>query len=65
MLKASWNDELIEELRSFPNGVHDDQSDAGADAYNELFGGGTGADSLFDYMKELHEAARSCAGNKQ
>jgi len=55
MLRASWNDTLIDELRPFPNGVHDDQSDAGADAYNELFGGGCGADALLEHMRKQYE----------
>jgi predicted phage terminase large subunit-like protein len=38
MLRGSWNHALIEELRSFPNGVHDDQVDAGSDAFNDLMG---------------------------
>lgn len=36
MLRASWNEELRSEMRMFDNGIHDDQIDAGADAFNEL-----------------------------
>lgn len=36
MLRAEWNDILIGEMRVFPNGTHDDQVDAGADAFDEL-----------------------------
>ena len=36
MIKAPWNDALISELRNFPNGKHDDQVDALADAFGEL-----------------------------
>lgn len=36
MLRGDWNKPLIEELRNFPNGKHDDQVDAGSDAFNEL-----------------------------
>lgn len=36
MLKAPWNDELLAEMRLFPNAKHDDQVDAGARAFNEL-----------------------------
>jgi len=62
MLRASWNDAFVEELRPFPNGVHDDQSDAAADAYNELFGGGCGADSLLEALRRQYEAQQ--AANK-
>lgn len=33
LLKASWNDELINELEGFPEGLHDDQVDACSDAF--------------------------------
>ena len=33
LLKADWNDELINELESFPDGLHDDQVDACSDAF--------------------------------
>jgi predicted phage terminase large subunit-like protein len=36
MLRASWNQPLLEEKRMFPSGKYDDQVDAGADAFNEL-----------------------------
>ena len=36
MLKAAWNAALIEELASFPNGQHDDQTDALSSAFSEL-----------------------------
>ncbi len=36
MLRGAWNKPLIEEMRNFPNGKHDDQIDAGSDAFNEL-----------------------------
>ncbi|MFV5365443.1 phage terminase large subunit [Acinetobacter oleivorans] len=39
MLRGDWNKDFIEELRNFPNGTHDDQVDAGSDAFNELYGG--------------------------
>ncbi|WP_043617702.1 phage terminase large subunit [Chromobacterium violaceum] len=49
MLRASWNQDLIEEMRMFPNGAHDDQVDALSRAFNELFTGNTG---LLDYYAE-------------
>lgn len=36
LLAGAWNRELVEELRQFPQGRHDDQVDALADAFNEL-----------------------------
>jgi predicted phage terminase large subunit-like protein len=40
LLEAEWNDALIAEMRMFPNGAHDDQVDALADAFNTLQTGG-------------------------
>lgn len=36
MVRADWNDACIGELRVFPNGAHDDQVDALADAFAAL-----------------------------
>jgi len=36
MMRGAWNGELIEEMRMFPNGRHDDQIDALSRAYREL-----------------------------
>lgn len=36
MLKGSWNDALINEMRMFPNGKYDDQVDALSRAFGEL-----------------------------
>lgn len=36
MVRAPWNDALVAEMRMFPNGRHDDQIDAAADAFNLL-----------------------------
>ena len=36
MLRGAWNDALIEEMRMFPNGIHDDQIDALSRAFNAL-----------------------------
>lgn len=36
ILKASWNNEFLNELCSFPNGRFKDQVDASSDAFNEL-----------------------------
>lgn len=54
MLRAPWNDAFLEELCSFPSGSHDDQVDAAAGAFVELFGGSTG---LMDWMRRQLEDA--------
>jgi predicted phage terminase large subunit-like protein len=36
MLRAPWNEELLAEICTFPNGRHDDIVDALSDAFNEL-----------------------------
>jgi len=39
MIEAPWNNELIEELRMYPNGTNDDQVDALSRAYNRMMEG--------------------------
>lgn len=36
MVRATWNDTLVDELRVFPNGTWDDQVDAASDAFAEV-----------------------------
>jgi len=36
MMRGDWNKALIDELRSFPNGKHDDQIDGLSRAFAEL-----------------------------
>ena len=38
MLRGSWNQGLIEEMRMFPNGRHDDRIDACSRAFSQLIG---------------------------
>lgn len=49
MLKASWNDALIDELRNFPNGTNDDQVDALSDAFTESTQNTFG---MIDYLQQ-------------
>jgi predicted phage terminase large subunit-like protein len=36
MLRADWNEDVVAEMRIFPNGKNDDIIDAGSDAFSEL-----------------------------
>lgn len=36
LIEAPWNVDFLEEITVVPAGAHDDQADAGADAFNEL-----------------------------
>lgn len=54
MLRGSWNDAMIEEMRTFPNGTHDDQIDALSRGFEHLIGGNTG---MLDYLRTLGPAA--------
>lgn len=40
LVRSDWNQKFIEEAMMFPKGVHDDQVDAAAGAYNKLARGG-------------------------
>lgn len=42
MLRAGWNRDFTEELRDFPNGLHDDQVDGAARAFAQLLPSFTG-----------------------
>lgn len=42
LVKAGWNATFVEELRTFPNSLYDDQVDAASDAFNELATGRAG-----------------------
>lgn len=56
MLRAEWNAPLISEYRVFPNGKHDDQVDAGADAFNAHNMGNTG---MLEFMKAAAERSKA------
>lgn len=56
MVKADWNQALIDELRPFPNGRNDDQVDAGSDAFNDIFDRGPMriSEEAINKMKQAH-----------
>ena len=62
MLRGPWNDVLLAEMRSFPAGTHDDQCDAGADAFNEIAGIVPGEGLLEYYRQEAERAAAEARG---
>ena len=52
MLRASWNSALIDELRAFPNGKHDDQVDSLSDGFAELTDNEFG---LLDFLAQMEQ----------
>lgn len=56
MLRGAWNDELINEMRMFPNGSHDDQVDALSRAFEALMGGSTG---MLDWARQQTAAIQA------
>jgi predicted phage terminase large subunit-like protein len=60
MLRGAWNEELINEMRLFPNGKNDDQVDALSRAFEALMGGSFG---MLDWMRQQAQAA--AAANQQ
>lgn len=55
MLEGPWNDVFTEELGLFPGATHDDQVDAGSDAFNDVAANG-GADGWLQSYRERYEA---------
>lgn len=62
MLRAEWNSILIDEMRVFPNGTHDDQVDALSDAFDELNINNFG---MLDYMQQVAQQAQQAQQDKQ
>lgn len=50
MLRGSWNQALVDEMRTFPNGKHDDQIDALSRAFAEFFAPTT--TGLLDFYRQ-------------
>jgi predicted phage terminase large subunit-like protein len=36
LIRGPWNEAFLSEAENFPEGIHDDQIDAAADAFDEL-----------------------------
>jgi predicted phage terminase large subunit-like protein len=60
MMRGPWNDELINEMRMFPNGANDDQVDGLSRAFAAHMGGSTG---LLDYMQQVAQQVKD--GSKE
>ena len=58
MLRGPWNDALINEMRMFPNGAHDDQVDCLSRGYEALLGTNTG---MLDFIQQQAAAAAVAA----
>lgn len=50
MLRGPWNQELIDEMRTFPNGAFDDQIDSLSRSFGEFI---TTTDGMIDYYAQL------------
>lgn len=61
MLKADWNDQLINEMRMFPNGTWDDQVDGLSRAFMELIGAAQ-AEIFIPDVKEESRVMRAVGG---
>jgi predicted phage terminase large subunit-like protein len=55
MLRGSWNDAVIKEMRGFPNAKHDDIIDSLSLAFDDLTSGTTG---LLDFYRKQAEEAQ-------
>ena len=53
LVKAKWNDAFIEELRTFPNGKHDDLIDASSDGFSQLVQNHTVSSTVSTNMTDL------------
>lgn len=55
MVRAPWNDELINEMRMFPNGANDDQIDGLSRCFESLITGNFG---MLDFMQQAAQQAQ-------
>ena len=56
MVRGPWNQALIDEMRTFPNGAHDDQIDSLSRAFEALLGTNTG---MLDWLQAQAAAAQA------
>lgn len=59
LIRGKWNEEFLGELENFPNGLHDDQVDAAAGAFNELTLGAAVYDGSLDWVGEMTAPRRA------
>lgn len=55
MVRGSWNTRFVDQLRTFPGGVNDDQVDALSRAYTKLMAGNLG---MLEWMRQQAEAGK-------
>lgn len=64
ILEGAWNQEFLDELGTFPAGIHDDQVDAASDAFNEIAEIRPGENVLDYYRRESDEILARQAAQK-
>jgi predicted phage terminase large subunit-like protein len=55
VVRGPWNQKLFDEMRTFPNGAHDDQIDGLSRAFTKLMSGNLG---MIEFMRQQAEAGK-------